>query len=332
VTISFHSSNLLNALRNSTHTMFKFPIILLLLFFVDHVLAWRSRRLFQHLFADVEVEIENAITNNCSHIMQDYLHEHITIYGHQCVKMYSCIMANIPNYAKDNMASAAVLLGLTPFILASLGSNTTELALIASRRPILAILLVLGSPSVNPIRTFDYPNPAEDLQEGKRKLVLSRISDRKPHSIGNIIRVMIELALVMASVANLANLSWTLTLNTIAVTSCDSDMLVELWIGCAIFTHIFGVATFLTGSEMKYCDENKKHTSAWGWVREWLRAESSPSATHPRFTLSRRKQNKWFIFFSWLASTYTLTHIGFGVTVLSSLSFVGMSTIFKRVF
>jgi hypothetical protein len=63
------------------------------------------------------------------------------------------------------MTSAAVLLGLTPFILASLGSNTTELALISSRRPILAILLVLGSPSVNPIRTFAYPNLAEDLEE-----------------------------------------------------------------------------------------------------------------------------------------------------------------------
>jgi hypothetical protein len=305
--------------------MFKLQIILLLIF-TDHALGWRSRRSFQHFFTDVEGEIESAIINNCSAIFEDYLNEHITLYGTQCVRMYSCIMANISNYAKDNMASAAVLLGLTPFILASLGSNTTELALIASRRPILAILLVLGSPSVNPIRTFDYPNPAEDLDEGESKLVLSKIHDRRPHSIGNIIRVVIELVLVIASVVNLASLSWTLTLNTIAVTSCDSDMLVELWIGCAIFTHIFGVATLATGSERKYCDEDHP-TSIWGRIREWFWWESSPCATHPKYTLRRKEQNKWFIFFSWLASTYTLTHIGFGVTVLSSLSFVGMFTI-----
>jgi hypothetical protein len=303
--------------------MSKFRTILLVLFFIDHVFGRRSRRSFQHFFADVEVEIENAIARNCSNILEDYLNEHITIYGRQCVIMYSCIMDNISNYAKDNMASAAVLLGLTPFILALLGSNTTELALISSRRPILAILLVLGSPSVNPIRTFDYPNPAEDLQEGESKLVLSKINDRKPHSIGNIIRVIIELVLVIASVANLASLSWTLTLNTIAVTSCDSDMLVQLWIGCAIFTHIFGIATFVTGSETKYYQPNQPK-SIWGRVREWLQAESSPCATHPKYTLCRKKMNKWFIVFSWLASTYTLTHIGFGVTVLSSLSFVGM--------
>jgi hypothetical protein len=116
-------------------------------------------------------------------------------------------MANISNYAKDNIASAAVLLGLTPFILASLGSNTTELALIASRRPILAILLVLGSPSINPIQTFDYPNPTEDLEEGESKLILSKIHDRRPHSTSNIIQVVIELFLVIASVINLASLS-----------------------------------------------------------------------------------------------------------------------------
>lgn len=277
------------------------------------------------LLPDVQAEIESAIVNNCSDIFQDYLNEHITLYGHQCVRMYSCIMSNIPNYARDNMASAAVLLGLTPFILASLGSNTTELALISSKRPLLAILLVLGSPSVNPIRTFDYPNPAEDIDEGESKLVLSKISDRRPHSIGNITRVIIELVLVVASVVNLASLIWTITLNTIAVTSCDSDTLVQLWIGCAIFTHIFGVATFLTGSETKYYEQ--KHTSVWGRVKQWFLWETSPCATHPKYTLKRKEQNKWFIFFSWLASTYTLTHIGFGVTVFSSLSFVGMSNI-----
>jgi hypothetical protein len=187
--------------------VFKLQIILLLVF-VDHALGWRSRRSFQHFFTDVEVEIESAVINNCSAIFEDYLNEHITLYGTQCVGMYSCIMANISNYANDNMASAAVLLGFIPFILASLGSITIELALIASRRPILAILLVLGSPSVNPIRTFDYPNPVEDFDEGESKFVLSKIHDRRPHSIGNIIRVVIELVLVIASVVvNLARLS-----------------------------------------------------------------------------------------------------------------------------
>ncbi|PMD16235.1 hypothetical protein NA56DRAFT_753326 [Hyaloscypha hepaticicola] len=194
-------------LLNLVNTVFKLQIILLLVF-VDHALGWRSRRSSQHFFTDVEVEIESAVINNCSAIFEDYLNEHITLYGTQCVGMYSCIMANISNYANDNMASAAVLLGFIPFILASLGSNTIELALIASRRPILAILLVLGSPSVNPIRTFDYPNPVEDFDEGESKFVLSKIHDRRPHSIGNIIRVVIELVLVIASVVvNLARLS-----------------------------------------------------------------------------------------------------------------------------
>jgi hypothetical protein len=34
-------------------------------------------------------------------------------------------------------------------------------------------------------------------------------------------------------------------------------MLIELRIGYAIFTHIFGVATLTTGSKIKYCDEDR---------------------------------------------------------------------------
>jgi hypothetical protein len=179
--------------------------------------------------------------------------------------------------------------------------------------------LALRPPSSINIHTL-LPHMAYYCRD-KGHLVLSKIRDQRQHSIGNIIRVVIELILAVASVANLASLSWTLTLKTIAVTSCDSDMLVQLWIGCTIFTHIFGIATFVTRSERTYCGENKP-TSAWGRVRECFWGESSPCATHTKYTLRWEKQNKWFIFFSWLASTYTITHIGFGVTVLSSLSFV----------
>ena len=99
---------------------------------MDHALEWRSRRSFQYFLTDFEVEIESAVINNYSANFEDYLNEYITLYGTQYIKTYSCIIANISNYAKDNIASAAVLLNLTPFILVSLGSNITELVLIAS--------------------------------------------------------------------------------------------------------------------------------------------------------------------------------------------------------
>jgi len=99
------------SLRNPSYTMSKFQPILLLLFLVDQVWGWRSRRSFQHFFTDVEVEIQNAIVNHCSDNLKNYLDEHTMLYGHQCVKMYSCIMANMFEYTKANMASAAVQLG-----------------------------------------------------------------------------------------------------------------------------------------------------------------------------------------------------------------------------
>jgi len=322
--------------------MSKMQVLALILLSIHLVSTSRTRRQFQHFYPDVREDIEAAIAANCSQEKKDYLAERITIYGPQCPILYSCIIDNIPSYKKDNMTSAAVLLGLTPFILALLGSNTTELALIALKRPLLSTLLVLGSPSVNPIRTFDYPKLDEDLEDGENKLEVMRIDPRSRHSTSNNIIITIEYLLVGLSVGNLMQLSWQLTLNTIAVTSCDSDMLVQLWIGCAIFTHIFGIATFLTGTKIPGQQQDRARSFwrrmgarlLWGIkcfrcssIKEWLYWETIPCAAHPELTRRGKKQNKKFIFFSWLASTYTLTHVGFGVTVLSSLAFVSMEPI-----
>ncbi|KAH8585554.1 hypothetical protein B0O99DRAFT_696354 [Bisporella sp. PMI_857] len=62
------------------------------------------------------------------------------------------------NYMRDidkaEMASAGVLLGLMPTIIASAGSTLADTALLVSKRPLLAFLLAIESPSVTPLRIF----------------------------------------------------------------------------------------------------------------------------------------------------------------------------------
>jgi hypothetical protein len=138
-------------------------------------------------------------------------------------------MSNATEYTKANMASAAVLLGLTLVILATLGSSTTELSLLSSHRPVLAFLLVLGSPAVNPIRTYDYPDPKVEVREKKWRWDFPKHSQiPKRSQTRNIVCVIVELFFAIGSVANLAELCRTIALNTIAVMSCDfSDVVVE---------------------------------------------------------------------------------------------------------
>jgi hypothetical protein len=303
-------------------TMINIASTLLVLSISHQARGWRARESFQHFFPDVEVELSNAVTNNCSDVLQEYLNEHVTFYGVYCVKMYSCIISNTTEYTKANMASAAVLLGLAPVILATLGSSTTELSLLSSQRPALAFLLVLGSPAMNPIRTFDYHDPIVDLREKKW-----RWDFQKPSQIGNIIRVIVELFFALGSIANLADLCRIIALNTIAVMSCDfSDVLVELWIGLAIITHLSGIITFSMRSKMVYHGRTEPR-STYRRIREWLRNEFSPCVTHTKHELKGEEENRWFIVWSFFTSVYTMVHLTTGILILSSLSFVGMSTI-----
>jgi hypothetical protein len=231
-------------------------------------------------------------------------------------------MSHATEYIKSNMATASVLLGLTPVILATLGSSTTELSLLSSHRPVLAFLLVLGSPAVNPIRSYDYPDPKVELRQKKWRWDFPKRSQ-----MGNIVCVMVELLFAISSIANLADLCRMIAFNTIAVVSCDfSDVVVAIWIGLAVITHLSGLVTFSTRFEMVDHGTTEPR-STYTRIRGWLRSEFSPCVTHTKHELKWGDQNKYFIVCSFFTSVYTMAHLTGGILILSSLSFVGMSTI-----
>ncbi|KAJ5769667.1 hypothetical protein N7520_004226 [Penicillium odoratum] len=109
------------------------------------------------------------------------------------------------------MASANVLLGLAPSIPAVLGSNVDETSLLAvvGKRPILAITLAAGSPAVVPMRPLEYRDPLEILKVRSDELPPKIYSYHLEALIS-----IIEYVLVLAAVANIAELSLELGFNT----------------------------------------------------------------------------------------------------------------------
>ncbi|KAI1432722.1 hypothetical protein GGR50DRAFT_672717 [Xylaria sp. CBS 124048] len=67
-----------------------------------------------------------------------------------------CLLDNLSEYIKSSLASAQVLLGLLPTMLALLGTSSRDLGFLAviARRPVLAALLALASPSICMGRAF----------------------------------------------------------------------------------------------------------------------------------------------------------------------------------
>lgn len=111
-----------------------------------------------------------------------------------------CILANISEYLKGQIATSQVLLGVMPTILSLLGPGTDETAtfLLIGRRPLLFLLLSLGTSSVYFERAFKYPDPSQILADHPLRL------QQTPR--GGAIRAVIiagEYLLALAAVTNI---------------------------------------------------------------------------------------------------------------------------------
>ncbi|KAJ5623653.1 hypothetical protein N7490_012258 [Penicillium lividum] len=136
--------------------------------------------------------------------------------GHEVIEdlavpLVNCMLNTCPEFIKSDMASANVLLGLAPSILAVLGSNVDETSLLAvvGKRPFLAITLAAGSPAVIPMRPLEYRDPLEALKVRRDELPPKLYSYHLEALIS-----IIEYVLVLAAIANVAELSLELGFNT----------------------------------------------------------------------------------------------------------------------
>src|SRR5262245_34114277 len=96
-------------------------------------LAIASQDKFQQWFPKYRQELENVVSTNCSGPFKAYQAASGNV-NKQCTLVVDCILAATRESQKANMASAAVLLGLTPTILTMLGCGTAEIALLSTRR------------------------------------------------------------------------------------------------------------------------------------------------------------------------------------------------------
>jgi hypothetical protein len=75
-----------------------------------------------------------------------------------------------------NMNTATVVMGLTPTILAAIGPTATEIALLSFHRPLLTILLSVGSPELFLNRLAMFDNPLKIIDNNAGALVVPPLS------------------------------------------------------------------------------------------------------------------------------------------------------------
>ena len=108
-------------------------------------LAWaRTEGQFQHFFDSWSGVLQEILRSNCSEPYAE-LSANPQIGGYTTV---ACMLQYMTEARKAEMAIASVIFGLLPATLQLIGPRVSDVSALGFQRPILMLLICLGSPSV----------------------------------------------------------------------------------------------------------------------------------------------------------------------------------------
>lgn len=156
---------------------------------------------------------------NCTSQFNNYINESLPDppnAGHQVAwGLIDRILQNMQEVAKVELAISAMLLALLPTALALIGPGQVETGLLSVRRPLLALLLEVGTPSPNPSRSNIYATPVEALGSRTGVEWLSFL-DRFPLAARAALAV-VEYAVAMTAAGNCIYQIYRLTYKAVAL-------------------------------------------------------------------------------------------------------------------
>jgi hypothetical protein len=227
-----------------------------------------------------------------------------------------CILNNLGETLKSDMAAAAVVLGLLPTTLGLVGSTTMEVGLVALRRPFLAFLLAAGAPAVSPIRTFDYVDPKELLQKKPGSVKIFSMGPIKKLAIA-----LLQYVVAAAAVLNLAIVSYELCIRTVCSIAAQTAYMPALWAFLAIAVHFFGSWSVYLRVRIVTGGSNI-NISGRGRLLQRILREFVPSAAREEAELEIKDETYGYIFLAWFTSVCTVLHIIYGTLLFSSILFI----------
>lgn len=121
---------------------YQFKAVVLLLSQLTVVHASVAEKRFTNIYPSLNWIIFPISIITCNTTLANYLADSFQpASANLCYDQVRCILFHLPEDEKANEASASVLLGVIPSFLSSLGPTIPKISMLASRRPILALLL-----------------------------------------------------------------------------------------------------------------------------------------------------------------------------------------------
>ncbi|RAQ41716.1 hypothetical protein AFGD_001103 [Aspergillus flavus] len=309
---------------------------ILLLLLIQAAVAAAAPDQFQHWYKQFRSQIEFVLNNNCSEQYHNYLNktpgfdpEYQLWYDPTkgsalTAPLVSCMLSNLPENVKANMASAGVILGLLPTMLSMLGSNTVDTAILArvAGRPFLSLCLALGSPAVLPDRPFEYPNVkallgADGIKKG--------LTIPKPGGRTWILISALEYIVALGAVANIVTTCYQLGIQCICNYATEVTAQPLIWAFIVGLVHIGGTIALSLRYRVIRSPVGETHTVQPNWFQRYLIREMTPSLySTPPPDVDEIEESYLFLLFSWCVSTGAVVHILYGTMVLSSLLLISV--------
>lgn len=229
------------------------------------------------------------------------------------VPLVDCIVEHSSEYQKSGMAAANVILGLTPAILATLGSTVDETSLLSvfGSRPFLALCLSAGSPGVPPRPLFEYRKFSQLQEKRPGRLRLRTF----PFCVEALIWIA-EHAVALASIANVATLGSELGSRVILVFAPELTYLPLLWLFLGTVGHIFAAVALRLRVEI----EDPEITESGIWLKSWITPWKAGKPTI--FTVL--PETLIYTCFSGFISLFNAANIMYGTLVFSSVLFISV--------
>lgn len=226
-----------------------------------------------------------------------------------CLKHQECILENMSESQKSFMASSALVLGLSPIILSTLGPTVSEIGLISLNRPFLSLLLTLGTVGVYPSRILSYEDdsPLDIIRKPSLfpKWVLRRLcTSRRVASLA----VCAQYIIVSIGVFNVCFTSWQLGVATVLNFICQSSYMPILWTVLPFFVHLPAALALRANIPSK---------SLWSA----LALEFKLSAFHKPVRAGALAPNSKLLLWRGFATVFSLIHMTVGIFIFSSLLF-----------
>jgi hypothetical protein len=330
----------------------------------------RSRRQFKSWYSQYVYQLKATAEQHCQAEYSIYLYgtrantSNPTISGAGQFTLFvqpmiNCILENISEYIKYQLSSSQVILGITPTIIALLGTSSEELCFLAliGRRRLLGVLIAAASPSIYTERAFKYQEPESILKERLHEKTNRDGNDTVDYSehVKSTMEfrwffVLLEYAAVFAAMINIATVNWELGVKSVSAVNPNTVLLPMMWSLLGISVHLSGAVVF--NMRARRLPEKTALMPRWTLrtLFHWL-SNTVLDLRHPTQALrnvfqtfrsmverefclkTKGKEEKMyfglipesraFTLLAWIVSISIIFHIILGTLILSSTNFVG---------